>query len=162
MKLKLSMLLLLVGALFLQYSPAPDPVQKDLLNYINVELPKVAQLESDAIDAYSSVSGSNYTSDEAMSDKIKTVVLPKYKEFNIKLKAIKPATTDLQKIHAEYVTAAKDQLEAFNYIVDAIKKQDANEIQKANKDLTAASSLIEDWKTKLLALCDKHGVTVGK
>ena len=162
MKLTLSTLLLFVGVLYLQFTPAPDPIQKDLMNYINVELPKVATLESDAIDAYGSVSGKNYTTDEAMSKKIKEVVLPKYKQFNSKLKAIKPATKDLQKIHSEYVEASKDQLEAFNFIVDAIKKQNADEIQKANKDLNAASTLIDSWKTDLLALCDKHNVVINK
>lgn len=162
MKLKLSALLLFVGVLYLQFTTAPDPIQKDLMNYINVELTKVATLESDAIDAYSAVSGTNYTTDAAMSKKIKEVVLPKYKEFNTKLKAIKPATKELQKVHGEYIEASKDQLEAFNYIVDAIKKQNASEIQKANKDLNAAGTLIDSWKKDLLTLCDKHNVIINK
>ncbi len=157
MKLKFS-LLLVFSVLFMNF--AADPIQDDLLNYINVELPKVANLESEAIDAYSSVSGDNYTSDAAMDKKIREVVLPKYKLFNAKLKAIKPKTSELKKVHGEYVEAAKDQLEAFNFIVDAIKKQDADEIQRANKDLRAAAMLIENWKADILNMCKKHNVVI--
>ncbi len=157
MKLKIS-LILIVSILFLNFGT--DPVQKDLLNYINVELPKVATLESEAVNAYSSVSGANYTTDAAMYKKIKEEALPKYSKFTSKLKAIKPATPELQAVHAEYVKAAKDQEEAFKFILDAIKKQDPKEIQTANVDLNAASTLITNWKTDLLDLCKKHNVVI--
>jgi hypothetical protein len=158
MKLKVS-LLLFAAVLFMNFSS--DPIQDDLLNYINVELPKVADLESEAIDAYSSVSGDNYTSDAVMDKKIREVVLPKYKLFTSKLKAIKPKTKQLKEVHAEYVEAAKDQLEAFNFIVDAIKKQDKEEIERANKDLRAAATLISNWKTDVLQLCKDHNVILN-
>jgi len=136
-------------------------VEKDLLNYINNELPKIGQLESEAIAAYASVSGNNYTSDSVMYFKIKDEVLPKYTEFNSKLQAIVPATEELKKIHGEYVEAAKDQLEAFTFIVDALIKQNADEIQKANVDLSKGVALIETWKKDLLETCKKHNVVIG-
>lgn len=151
--------LLLSCILFLQC--AEDPVQNDLLNYINVELPKVAQLETDAINAYSSVTGSNYTDDKTTYDKITNVVLPKYTEFNKKLKTIKPATSEVKKIHAEYVKAAGDQLEAFKYIVDAIKRNNSAEITKANKDMELGRNLIAKWKSDLLETCKKHNVVLN-
>ena len=157
MKVKISLIIIL-SILFLQFGT--DPVQKDLLNYINVELPKVAPLETEAVNAYSSVAGANYTTDEAMYKKIKEEALPKYSKFTSKLKAIKPATPELQSVHAEYVKAAQDQEEAFKFILDAIKKQDAKEIQTANVDLNAASTLINNWKADLLELCKKHNVVI--
>ncbi|MFL5730787.1 MAG: hypothetical protein ACJ75J_14965 [Cytophagaceae bacterium] len=139
-----------------------DPIQKDLLNYINVELTKVALLETRAVDTFESVSGKNYKGDSIMYVALKDVVLPNYSELYKKLQGIHPATKELKKIHGEYIKAAKYQLEAFNLIVDAIKKQDAKEIQKANKDLKEAISLVADWKKKLLDLCDRHNVVLGK
>jgi hypothetical protein len=158
MKVKISLILICICTLFLQFGT--DPIQKDLLNYINVELPKVAPLETEAVNAYSSVSGANYTTDAAMYKKIKEEALPKYSKFTSKLKSIKPATPELQSVHAEYVKAAQDQEEAFKFILDAIKKQDAKEIQTANVDLNAASTLISNWKTDLLELCKKHNVVI--
>jgi hypothetical protein len=154
------LLYLFFGAVFSQCSSS-NPVGKDLVNYINVELPKVAQLESDAIMAFESVAGSNYTDDSVMYFKIKNVVLPKYTEFYSKLRSIVPATDELKKIHGEYVEAAKDQLEGFNLIADALIKKNTDEIQKAIVNLTKGKVLIESWKSDLLETCKKHNIVIG-
>ena len=103
-------LLLILGAC------SGDPVQKDLLNYVNTELPKVASLETEAVDAYASVSGENYSTDSAMYYTIKQTVLPKYEEFNTKLNTIQPSTPEVKAMHQEYINAAGDQMEAFKLI----------------------------------------------
>lgn len=136
-----------------------DAVQKDLLNYINNELPKVSSLETEAVGAYQSISGSNYTSDSAMYYTIKQTVLPKYEEFSSKLAAIHPATEEIIAMHGEYVKAASDQLEAFKLICLAIEKQDAEVIKQANSDLSEGRNLIEVWKKDLTEKCKKHGIT---
>src|SRR5882724_4886540 len=89
-----------------------DDVQKDLLNYINTELPKVSALEKEAVAAYESISGNNYTTDSTMYYTIKQTVLPKYEEFSSKLTAIQPATEEISAMHGEYIKAAGDQMEA--------------------------------------------------
>ncbi|MBI1768224.1 MAG: hypothetical protein HY015_06985 [Bacteroidetes bacterium] len=139
-----------------------DQVQKDLLNYINTELPKVSALEREAIAAYESISGDNYTSDSIMYYTIKQTVLPKYEEFSTKLTAIHPATEEINTMHAEYVKAAGDQMEAFKLICLAIEKQDAEVIRQANNDLDQARNLIALWKKDLDEKCKKHGITFEK
>ncbi len=136
-----------------------DAVQKDLLNYINNELPKVSSLETEAIAAYESISGSNYTSDSVMYYTIKQTVLPKYEEFSSKLAAIHPSTEEIIAMHGEYVKAAGDQLEAFKLICLAIEKQDAEVIKQANADLSEGRNLIEVWKKDLSEKCKKNGIT---
>jgi len=136
-----------------------DNVQKDLLNYINNELPKIATLETEAIAAYGSVSGDNYSSDSTMYYTIKQTVIPKYEEFTSKLKAIHPATEEIATMHGEYVKAAGDQMEAFKLICLAIEKQDAEIIKQANTDLDQAGNLIDLWKKDLDEKCKQHGVT---
>jgi hypothetical protein len=159
MKNRITYSLLIALCIFLTQCSS-DPVEKDLLNYINVELPKVASLESEAVGAYESVAGENYTNDSAMYYKIKEVVLPKYTEFATKLKAITPATDELKKIHAEYVEASQDQLEGFTIILDALEKQSIEEVKQANVDLAAAGKLISDWKKDLTETCKKHNVVL--
>ena len=139
-----------------------DSVQKDLLNYINTELPKVASLETEAVNAYDGVSGDNYQNDSIMYYTIKQTVLPKYEEFSAKLSGIHPATEEITQMHSEYVNAAADQLEAFKLICLAIEKQDTTVIQQANSDLDKARNLIEVWKTDLDEKCKKHGVDLDK
>ncbi len=135
-------------------------VQEDLLNYINVEMPKLADLESKATDAYASVSGENYQNDSIMYYTIQQNVIPPYEEFNSIIKTIKPSSPEVQAMHNEYVEAAKDQLEAFQLILEAIEKQDPEIITKANEDLDKAQQLIIYWRKDLDEACKKHDVVL--
>jgi hypothetical protein len=135
-----------------------NPVQKDLLNYINVEMPKVAGLEGTAIDAYASVSGENYQNDSIMYTVISETVIPNYQEFYNTLTAIKPATDEVANLHKEYVRAAADQMEAFKLIIEALEKQDVDIINRANADLDEARALIKLWRTDLDSACVKNNV----
>jgi hypothetical protein len=136
----------------------PDPVQQDLLNYINVEMPKVAPLESEAVEAYASISGQNYQDDSLMYFTILETVVPKYEEFYTLLKDIKPATTEVTSLHKQYVQAAADQLEAFKLIMDAIEKQDATIITQANNDLAEGRAMLKMWRADLDSACIKYNI----
>ena len=69
-------LLLLFIALF-TFSSCKNEVQEDLLNYVNVEIPQISQLEIDAMADYASVSGDNYQSDQIMYDKLVNDIITK-------------------------------------------------------------------------------------
>jgi hypothetical protein len=150
--------LLFLPILLVLFQCSPDPVQQDLLNYINVEMPKVATLESEAVTAYGSISGENYQNDSIMYYTIAETVVPKYEEFYTILKDIKPATAEVASLHKEYVQAAADQLEAFKLIMDAIEKQDAQIITTANEDLAEGRALLKMWRADLDSACVKHNV----
>lgn len=152
--------LLYVPMLVLLLQCSGDKVQQDLLNYINVEMPSVAALESEAGSAYESVSGENYQSDSLMYFTIAETVVPRYQEFYDKLKNIKPATEEVANLHKEYVQAAADQLEAFKLILEAIEKQDAQIITRANEDLAEGRALIKMWRADLDSACNKHNVVL--
>jgi hypothetical protein len=152
-KMKLSIVLALVFV-----ACSTDEVQKDLLNYVNTELPKVAALESEAVDAYASVVGENYKSDSIMYATIQETVIPKYEEFYGKLSSVHPSTKEVTTMHEEYVKAAKDQLEGFKLISLAIEKQDPEIIKQGNTDLDEAKNLIDVWRKDLDEKCKKHGV----
>ncbi|HSZ25075.1 MAG TPA: hypothetical protein VK766_05125 [Cytophagaceae bacterium] len=156
MNLKLT--ILFIGILFLQFSP--DPIEQDLLNYVNVELPKVIPLETEVDNALASVSGANYTSDDAIYKKLNEVIIPKYTEFYNRLKTIKPATEHVRKVHEELLKSSKDQLEAFKLIQLAIQKNSKEDIKKAQTDQDKSAKLITKWKNDLLELCKKHNLEV--
>lgn len=151
----LLILLLLTGSTSCLLKPS---VEKDLSNYVRNELPTVFDLESRAVDAYSSVSGTNYTNDQNMYNKMKSSVIPDYTKFVNKLENIKPKTTQVKNVHAIYLSAAKTQLKAFNEIVTALEKQDINLINQANTKLSAARDGISEFKTKLESLCNENHV----
>ena len=139
-----------------------DEVQKDLLNYVNNEMPKLAPLEEEAIDAYDGVAGENYKNDSIMYFTIKQTVIPKYEEFATKLAAVYPSTPEVKAMNNEYVKAANDQLEGFKLILQAIEKQDAEIIKQANSDIDQARNLLELWRKDLDEQCKKHNVVLNK
>lgn len=154
MKIKL----LFVISFFLLIACGGDSVQKDLLNYVNEGIQPLASLESEAIDAYGSVSGENYESDSAMYYTMVETVIPKYEEFYSKLQAIKPTTEEVSKMHQEYIEGAADQLEAFRLIREAIEKQDIDIINTANTDLDKARDLLALWRKDLEEKCKTHNI----
>jgi hypothetical protein len=137
-----------------------DPVQKDLITYYNTDLPKITQLEEDAMAAYAGIAGDNYQNDSVMYVVLKETIIPKYSEFYDGLQAIKPSTGEVQKMHGEYVEAAKDQLEAFRLIIQAIDKQDAEVIKVANGDFEKAKIALDEWKAEFEEIRKKHNVVM--
>lgn len=153
---------LLYLPLLLLFWQCSNPVQEDLINYINVEIPKVADLETEAIDAYESVSGENYESDSTMYYTMTETVVPKYEEFYSILQNIKPSTKEVAVLHKEYVRAAASQLEGFRLILNAIEKQDPEIIVHANENLDEGRALLRIWQTDLDSACTKHNVVFKK
>jgi hypothetical protein len=156
---KIKLLLLLAMGLA---ACSSDEVQKDLLNYVNNELPKIAPLEEDAVGAYDGVAGENYKNDSIMYYTIKQNVIPKYSEFATKLAAVYPSTPEVKAMNDEYIKAANDQLEGFKLICLAIEKQDLEVIKQANKDIDEAKNLLDLWRKDLDEQCKKHGIVFKK
>jgi hypothetical protein len=52
--------LLIIISLLININCNKDPIQADLLDYINKDLKELAELESAAVDAYGGSTGDNY------------------------------------------------------------------------------------------------------
>ncbi len=153
---------LLVPIFFLLAGCLNDPVQDDLLNYVNKEIKGAAKLESKAVSAYESVTGTNYTDDQTTYDALNHEIIPAYNKFRNELDDIKIETDELKKVHEIYKEGAEMQSDAFKKIKQAIENQDANQIQEANTMLADARKLINDYKKKLNQLAKEHDVKIKK
>lgn len=153
---------LLSALLFTSISSCSNPVQDELLNYINVELPKIAQKETDAVNLYESVTGDNYTDDNTLYNALKDQVVPQYRDFTTELESLSAniKTDEVRKIHESYIEACNLQLSAFTTMIAAIENQDYKIISEANDKLAKARSLIRDWKNNLDKLCSDNGVEI--
>lgn len=139
-----------------------DAVQDDILNYVNEETTRAAELESKAIAAYEGVSGANYQDDQTMYDALVNEVIPTYSEFMNELEAVTIETDELKEIHEIYLKGADLQHQGFVKIVDALEKQDANIIEEANQLLNEGKKNIEDYQKKLDSLAKDHDVEIEK
>ncbi|MDZ5471331.1 hypothetical protein SM124_06180 [Bacillus sp. 31A1R] len=135
-----------------------NPVQDDLLNYINEEIQPLADLETKAMDAYDSVTGANYTDDQTTYNTIKDEVVPTYRDFIDKLEAIKPETEEVSKLHEQYIDAANMQHSAFIIILDALEKADTGLITEANDKLAEARKGIRSYQKDLEKLAEENNV----
>ncbi|MEH7116506.1 hypothetical protein V7128_03645 [Neobacillus vireti] len=139
-----------------------DPVQDDLLNYVNKEIKPAGKLEAAAVSAYEAVSGANYTDDQTMYDALTKEVIPNYNEFIQELDSVKIETDELRKIHEIYIEGADIQYKAFVTIKQALEEQDPALIQKANDMLADARAHIRDYKSKLNKLAKEHNVKINQ
>jgi hypothetical protein len=137
-----------------------DPVQADLLDYVNVHIPKVAQFETQALSAYSLVSGENFKDDGTMYITIRDQVLPNYRKLSEGLEEISMAlgTDEVRKLNEIYVEAVNSQFAAFTTILAALENQDFLQITSANDRLDKGRKLTREWQLQLKSICKTHNV----
>ena len=139
---------------------ASDPVQKDMINYSNVELGPLIALQDEALDAWLANTGNNYKDDPTLYSALNETIIPKYGEFTSKLVAIKPETPEVQKIHDILLEAAKLQYEGFKICKEAIDKQDPDLINTSNGKIASSEAKMQEYLTALKELGEKHNVNV--
>ncbi|WP_428910937.1 hypothetical protein [Niallia sp. Krafla_26] len=155
---------LLVPVLFLAFILSgcfSDPVQEDLLVYLNEDLAEISHLENEAISAYESVTGANYTDDYILYETMLLDVIPTYRDFLNELEAITVKTDEIREAHEMYIEAVNLQNDAFIKIVTALEEYDRGKIEEANQMLSDARKLIRDYNYKIESLAEKHNVELS-
>lgn len=160
--MKKGLLAIVFPFIFLLSGCFGDPVQDDLLNYVNKEMKSAGKLEAAAVAAYENVSGANYQDDQAMYDALMNDIIPKYREFIKELDSAKIETDEVKDIHEIYIKGADTQFKAFAKIVLALEEQDTGMIQEANDMLADARKHIREYQRKLEKLAKEHDVKIEK
>ncbi len=119
----------------------------------------LANEEVRIIDAYGSVSGTNYVNDSIMYEALYYEVVPSYTEFVRALEEIDSNNEVIRDLHAIYVEAATIQLGAFTVMISALEEQSTDLVELANQGLTEASALISDWQAQVQVLSVQTGVS---
>lgn len=140
-----------------------NPVQRELLDYVNKDLPKIVNQELVATASYESVTGSNYRDDQTTYLVIRDNVIPNYKKFIEDLEAISTTlkTAEVRKLHESYIEAANTNYSAFSLFLSALEQGDYTLMSQTNEKLDKGRKLIRDWKAELNNLCDKNGVKLS-
>ena len=137
-----------------------DPVQADLIHYINEDVPKIAVVENAITSGFASVSGENYTNDLVLVAKIDQVLAPRCKEMlDLLEKQISPQTPEVSALNQIYVKTYRAECEAFTVLKAAIASQQSQLVQsKVNPSLDTAKRLQQEWLAELNRLKSEHGV----
>lgn len=139
-----------------------DPVQDDLINYINNQVPAIAELESKVTTEYAAVKGDTNTDDATFAAKLKDVIIPANNELIAKAKATVPATEEVKKVHDKYIASATAQNEAFVILLEAAQKNDEKLVKTANEKLADSEKISKEYLADLEALKKGHNVETTK
>ncbi|WP_394172302.1 hypothetical protein [Guptibacillus hwajinpoensis] len=139
-----------------------DPVQDDLLHYVNDEMPELVQEETDIIDLYDSVIGPNHQDDSITYQTLTTEVIPQYVGYMDRVQKVKIETSELREIHENYIDALHLQHSAFLGVVSAIEHQDYGEMDAANAKLHDAGKMMREYQEDVKSLAEEHDVQLKK
>lgn len=135
-----------------------DPVQDDLINYINNQVKPIAELENKVTTEYAAIKGDSKADDAAFAAKLKDVIIPANNELIAKAKATVPATEEVKKVHDKYIASVNAQNEAFVILLEAAQKNDEELVKTANEKLTVSEKISKEYLADLEALKKEHGV----
>jgi len=139
-----------------------DPIQADLLNYVNNQVPTMVDLENTVTTEYSAVKADANATDATFAAKLQDVIIPAENQLIAKAKAIIPATDEVTKLHNEYVTSRTEQLEAFTLMLQAAQNSDQTVMATANDKLTASNTATTQYLADLDALKKAHNIENSK
>ncbi|WP_078551347.1 hypothetical protein [Bacillus alkalicellulosilyticus] len=142
-------LLLLVGC---------DPVQDDLISYLNDGIMPLVDLEEEVIAIYESVTGDNYYDDWILYEAIELEIIPKYQNLINQLEAVRPETPEVREVHEIYIKGTNIQYNAMVLMLDALDYQDYALIAEANNMLAEGRATLRQYQNEVERLADKHNV----
>jgi vacuolar-type H+-ATPase subunit I/STV1 len=137
-------------------------VEDDLTTYVDDTLPPLFKTESKVIDKYDSVIGNNYINDSVLYATLVSEVIPQYNDFIDDLENAEIETDEVQKVHDNFIKAAKTQEEGFEILKTAIENQDSMKVEKANQKINEARTIVETYRDELNKLADEQDVDLTK
>ncbi len=158
MKKLLSIILLAAVALTVFGGCGADPLQDDLINYINNQIPALTKLENTVASEYSAVTSDEKTTDAEFAEKLEDVIIPAEDELIKKAKAIVPATEELNELHTKYINSLSIQREGLDLMLEAAQTSDKSLLASAEEKIEEAEALSSQYLSELTALKMRHGV----
>ncbi|MGG3887638.1 hypothetical protein [Metabacillus fastidiosus] len=137
-----------------------NPVQEEIISYVNEDLPEIAKLEEEVIGKYDNVTGENYKDDEILYDALTNEIIPDYSQLIDKLEAIQLSDKELRDIHEDYIEAANQQYSAFTKMLAAIENQDYALIEEVNGILSQSRKDMRDYQYDLKEYAEENDVEI--
>ncbi len=138
-----------------------DPVQEDLIKYVETDLPTIKGNEALAVERYNEVSaGIADMKRKDIASAFNDEIIPTYTAFVKDLEALSPATEEVKALQSTYLDGAKDQLEGMVELNDAITSNDSEAAKAANDLITQGKTKIEQHRTDIVTLANEHNINV--
>lgn len=133
---------------------------KELLNYINNDMQKLAITENEMRNSYNSVMGDHYSDDYTAYIALKNVTLPAANRLISEANTVynNLSSKEIKEVHMIYIDFCNTYCEAFEYILEGIEQQNTATVQKGNRKLESTAKLASDYQNGLKRLANKYGV----
>jgi len=158
---KINFLFLIVS--LITFSSCKNEIKEDLENHVN-EITKIVGQETAIVEAYGSVTGENYQTDEITYEKLRSEVIPSYVKFIADLEAIssKLKTKEVKELNEKLIKAHQLQFSGMSLTLSAIEKQDLKILTEANEKLNEGRKAIRDFNDALNKLAKENDVEIKK
>ena len=133
-------------------------IPNDLLNYINNELPKIAQVETIVTDGYNNLIEEEYIDNFTIFKILSDSIIPNSRKLIEEAELIQPSTKEVREIHELYINAITQQDSAFTLMLSALENQDYEVLTKANEKLNEGRKAIRDYTYEIESLAKSNNV----
>ncbi len=135
-----------------------DPVQEDLKNYINNQLPAVLTLTNTVTTKYTDMTKVENITDATIATTMKDVVIPAQEQLLAAAKAIVPTTEEVVALHGKLVASVTEQLEAFKLIMEAAQKSDEAILGTATTKLESSQTKMKEYSDAVEVMKKDHNL----
>lgn len=141
---------------------ASEHVKQDLLHYLNESTPPLVERETEIMNRYQGVTGSNYVDDQTTHRTLVEEVIPQYKAFLKDVKEVSPSTMELRNAHQKYVNAAQLQYSAYHDFATALEEKDEAKMDDVNRKFRESEEFLQAYTTEVFALAKENNLEIGK
>lgn len=131
-----------------------------LISYLR-EMSEIDTLEAEMLKSYASVTGTNYTDDDAMYTEISEHTLRLCRQWEEKIVAIVPGDPEISEVHAIYRDHSTNFMNALNMIASALANQDTAQVTEANNLINETNDLKVSYQQAVRKLAEERGVSLS-
>lgn len=137
-----------------------DPLQEDLVSYIN-QVQAIKPLEESAASQYNQlVSNIDINDRTGIVNTFEQGIIPTYSDFLNKLSAISPATEQVKKLKDSYVAASNQILSGFKTFEQAFRESNTDMLDQADAAVKSGIDAVNACRAELEKTAASCNVTI--
>lgn len=136
-------------------------VQEDLVEFINEELPGIAENKDNALSIYNSYFTGASIDNAALVADLKNNAIPNMETYIADLNAIEVETAEVEEVKQLYLMGAQKQFEAMKMVVNAIENEMPDYLVQAEALIVEAQTYMSDYEAKVVEIAAANNITIN-
>lgn len=136
-------------------------VQEDLVEFINDELPGIAENKDNALSIYNSYFTGDSIDNDALVTDLKNNAIPSMETYISELNDIEVDTAEVEEIKQLYMMGVQKQYEAMKMVVNAIENEMPDYLVQAEALIVEAQIYMGDYEAKVVEIASNNNITIN-